>query len=90
VEIPTLDGPEELVVPAGAQTGDTVRLEGRGVPRLRRNGRGDQLVTLVVVTPEKLTVDQQTLFEQLGDLLPGATVAERERSFWSRVKERFG
>ena len=51
----TLDGDMEIEVPAGAQTGDVVRLRGRGVPHLgAQSRRGDQLVTLVVETPRGL------------------------------------
>ncbi|MGD8466153.1 MAG: molecular chaperone DnaJ, partial [Anaerolineae bacterium] len=41
IRIPTLDGDEELVIPAGTQTGEVIRLRDKGVPHLRRNGRGD-------------------------------------------------
>lgn len=52
IEVPTLDGNELVTIPAGTQTGDSIRLRGRGVPRLRRDGtntsRGDQIVTIKV------------------------------------------
>ena len=55
VDVPTLDGNELMTIPAGTQTGDTIRLRGKGVPRLRRDGttakRGDQVVTIQVRTP---------------------------------------
>ena len=51
VMVPTLEGEEHLVIPAGTQTGKVFRLRGQGVPYLRRNGRGDQLVMVQVAIP---------------------------------------
>ena len=66
IEVPTLDGPELLKVPAGAQSGDVLRMKGKGVPHLgRANRRGDQLVTLRVKTPPKLSKRQRELLEEL-------------------------
>ena len=69
VEVPTLDGDTKLKIPAGSQTGTVFRLKGKGVPHLRRNGRGDQLVELCVVTPQSLNRKQRQLFQELGDSL---------------------
>jgi molecular chaperone DnaJ len=66
VEVPTLYGNIKLKVPAGSQTGRVFRLKGKGIPHLRRNGQGDQLIILLLVTPEKLTKQQQRLFQELG------------------------
>ncbi|MDD4923572.1 MAG: molecular chaperone DnaJ [Dehalococcoidales bacterium] len=65
VDIPTLYGNETLKVPAGSQSGRIFTLKGKGIQHLRRNAKGDQLVRLVVVTPEKLTKEQRQLFEGL-------------------------
>jgi molecular chaperone DnaJ len=90
VLVPSLDGERTLRVPPGTQSGDALRLTGLGVPRLRGAGRGDLIVTAVVMTPEKLTREQRELLEQLRDTLPRAEVVERDRgSFWDRVRERF-
>jgi molecular chaperone DnaJ len=69
VPIPTLDGKTKLKVPAGSQTGKVFRLKGYGIPRLHSSGRGDLLITLFVVTPEKLTERQRKLFQELADSL---------------------
>lgn len=90
LEVPTIDSTQTIAVPPGAQTGDTIRLEGRGVPYLRRTGRGDEIVTVVVATPERLSPEQRQLYKELGATLPAAEVVERERGLWNRVKERFG
>ena len=69
VEVPTLDGKAKLKIPAGSQTGKVFRLKAQGIPHLRGNGRGDQLVTLLVVTPESLTKEQRRLFQELANSL---------------------
>jgi len=89
--VPSLEGEESIRLAPGTQTGDSVRVPGHGVPRLRGSGRGDLVITVVVMTPEKLTHEQRDLLEQLRRTLPRAEVARHERSsFWSRVRERFG
>jgi DnaJ-class molecular chaperone len=50
VKVPTVDGPVMLAVPAGARSGQTLRLKGRGFTG-KAGGRGDQLVTLLIDVP---------------------------------------
>jgi molecular chaperone DnaJ len=59
VEIPTVDGPTILKIPAGTQPGKVLRLRAKGVPHLRATGRGDQLVIVNVAVPAKLTNEQR-------------------------------
>ena len=67
LQVPTVDGPVALKVPAGTQTGQTFRLRGHGAPDVRTGGdRGDQVVTVRVQTPTRLTGEQRALFEQLA------------------------
>jgi molecular chaperone DnaJ len=66
VSVPTLDGETKLKIPAGTQSGAVFRIRGRGVPHLNDKGRGDELVTVKVATPESLTKEQRALFEQLA------------------------
>jgi len=71
IRVETVDGPVELAIPPGTQTGKVFRLRGKGIPRLRsdgsNSGRGDQLVYVQVETPTELTDYQRELFEQLAD-----------------------
>ena len=70
--VPTLEGEDvELEIPAGTQTGSFFRVRGRGVPRLRRDGRatnrrGDIRVVVDVNVPERLSKYQRTLLEDLA------------------------
>lgn len=90
VTVPTLDGEEELAVPAGTQTGETFRLRGKGVPYLRRNGRGDQVVLVHVRTPDKLTARQRELFQELGRTLGKEVVHQPEKGLLSKLKDVLG
>lgn len=89
VEIPTVDGPAPLKIPAGTQPGKVLTLRGKGVPRLRGSGRGDQMVVINVEVPPKLTPEQRKLFEQLGKSL-GHEVQPQERGFFDRLKDALG
>lgn len=75
IEVATVDGPAKLKIPAGAQTGQTFRLRGHGAPSVNGGDRGDQIVTVRVQIPTKLTGEQRALFEQLA-----ASFGHRERA----------
>ncbi|HUK90340.1 MAG TPA: DnaJ C-terminal domain-containing protein [Blastocatellia bacterium] len=78
VNVPTLDGPVEMTIPAGARGGQRLRLRGQGLSK-RRGGRGDEYVKLNIAIPPKLTPAEKELFEKLAaeshfdarDLMPG-------------------
>jgi molecular chaperone DnaJ len=88
--VPTLDGEEELPIPAGTQTGEVFRLRGKGVPFLQRNGRGDQLVMIHVLTPTKLTKRQKELLTELSSTLGREVVHQPEKGLFAKMKEAFG
>jgi molecular chaperone DnaJ len=67
VSVETVDGAVTLKVPAGTQSGKVFKLSGRGMPGLNGRARGDQLVTVTVATPTKLTAKQRALLEELAD-----------------------
>ncbi|MBN1484486.1 MAG: molecular chaperone DnaJ [Chloroflexia bacterium] len=84
VVVPTLEGEEDLYIQPGTQFGRTYRLRGLGVPYLRGNGRGDQIVVVNVVVPTQLTEEQEELLEELADSL-GTDVGEKRRSVFERI-----
>jgi len=90
IQVPTLEGEEEFVLPAGTQTGEVFRLRGKGVPYLRKNGRGDQLVMIHVLTPTKLSKRQKELLDELSKTLGKEVVHQPEKGLFSRVKEALG
>lgn len=63
VEVETIDGPVKMKIPAGTQSGETLKIREKGIETGR--GRGDQLVTIQVKTPEKLNKKQKKLLEEL-------------------------
>jgi molecular chaperone DnaJ len=84
----TLDGEEELAIPAGTQSGKELRLRGRGVPHLQGRGRGDLIVTVVVDTPEGLTKEQEEVLRQLAELR-GEAVAPSEGGLMHKLRSAF-
>jgi molecular chaperone DnaJ len=66
IDVPTLDGKARLKIPAGTQTDTLFRLKGKGIPHLRRWGRGNQLVRVVVRTPKNLTKRQREIVSELA------------------------
>jgi molecular chaperone DnaJ len=87
VTVPTLDGDEEIDVPAGTQPGTVVTLRGRGMPTIGRGRRGDQQVVLNVVVPRNLSERQRELLAELRDSLTADNLEERaDESLLSRVK----
>lgn len=64
IEVDTVDGPVQMKVPIGTQSGTDFKLSGHGVPRIRGGGRGAHIVTIVVDTPDKLSSKQKELLEQ--------------------------
>jgi molecular chaperone DnaJ len=92
IEIETLDGPVMFKMPQGTQSGQQFRLRGKGVPDLRGGDRGDQLVTIHVVIPKDLSLDQRQLVEQLAESL-GSDVTPQpanHRGFFDKVKDALG
>ena len=89
VDIPTVDGTTKLKIPAGTQPGKVLYLRGKGVPHLRSNGRGDQLVIVNIDIPTRMTTEQRQLFEQLAKSL-GSEVRPQERGFLDWLRETLG
>jgi len=87
VEIPTLDATVEMDVPAGTQSGETFRLQGKGMPRLRRRGQGDLYVQVQVVTPESLNDEQHEALEQFAEA--GGEEVDVEQGFFEKIKNSF-
>jgi molecular chaperone DnaJ len=65
VQVPTLNGPVTMKVPAGTQSGKTFRLKGKGAPR--KGGHGDLLVTAEVEVPSKVSKKERELLQQLDE-----------------------
>ena len=87
VEVPTVHGNVEMVIPAGTQTGKTFRLKGKGAPRLRGGSQGDQLVTVKIVTPTKLNDAQKEALLAFAKASGDEKVAPQKKGFFDKVKD---
>jgi molecular chaperone DnaJ len=90
IQVETIDGPVELKIPAGTQSGHVFRLRAKGAPRMRRpERRGDQYITVRVVVPTKLTARQRELLTELGQSL-GSEKLGQDKGFFDKVLDVLG
>ncbi len=89
VDTPTIDGKIELKVPAGTQSGTVLKIKGKGIPFMRGEGRGDELVTIKVLTPRNLTDRQKKLLEQFEEDIDDQRVHPEKKSFLDKLKSFF-
>lgn len=65
--VETIEGKVSMKIPAGTQSGEVFRVKGKGVPILQRNGRGDQMVKIIVDIPKSPSREQKRIIEELGE-----------------------
>ncbi|WP_225744124.1 molecular chaperone DnaJ [Marinilactibacillus sp. Marseille-P9653] len=90
LQVPTVHGKVKFKIPAGTQPGTTFRLRGKGAPRLRGTGNGDQHITINVVIPKDINdqqAEQLRKFAQVSDY--DEVVEQDEGTFFSKVKDVF-
>ena len=89
-EVPVLGGAERLTIPEGTQSGTTFRLRGRGFPDVnsRSPERGDQIVSIKLKVPQKLTEEQRRLVKELA-AASGETLHLEDRGLLGKVKGAF-
>ena len=87
VEVPTMEGPVEMEVPEGTQSGEQFRLRGKGMPRLRGRGQGDLFVTVQVVTPDSLNEEQREALKQFAEA--GGEEVSVDKGFFEKLKNSF-
>ncbi len=88
VQVPSLDGPQTLVIPPGTQTGATFRMRGHGVPDIRGFGRGDQIVEVTVSIPTKLTDRQKEILREFAAIEKEKEEGGIFRKFFRRFEAR--
>ncbi|QCJ48336.1 molecular chaperone DnaJ [Haloprofundus sp. MHR1] len=87
VEVPTLGGSVEMDIPEGTQSGETFRLKGKGMPRLRRRGEGDLYVQVQIVTPEQMNKEQREALEAFAEA--GGEEVDVKEGFFEKIKNSF-
>jgi molecular chaperone DnaJ len=89
VEVPTVDGPTELEIPAGTQPHDQLVVRGAGMPALRGRRTGDLRVVVNVVVPRHLSREQRELVERLAETMTDHNVRTEEGVF-GKLRRAFG
>jgi molecular chaperone DnaJ len=89
LDVETLEGLEELLVPPGTQPGHVFRLKGRGVPALRGRGRGDLLVRVDVEVPGRLSAEEDELIRNHAGLRDEDVAAASDKGVFSRLRSAF-
>ena len=94
VEVPTVSGGRAKVrIPAGTQSGDQLKLSGKGMPALRSVSFGDMIITLIVEIPRNLSSRQKELLREFDeesdqDNIPQSTgFFSKVRDFWDDLKK---
>ncbi|MFB6253938.1 MAG: molecular chaperone DnaJ [Halobacteriaceae archaeon] len=87
IQIDTFEGTIEMDIPGGTQSGETFRLQGKGMPRLRGRGYGDLYIKTQVVTPESLNQEQKEALEKFAEA--GGEEISVDEGFFERIKNSF-
>lgn len=90
VEIPLINGTTSVKIPAGIQSGDTIRLKGKGFPVLNGYGRGDLLINVNVWIPKKINKEEEDIIKSLANhdnIKPHVT--EKDKSFFQKARDFF-
>jgi molecular chaperone DnaJ len=88
IEVPTLNGKQQLTIPPGTQPGDLFTLTGSGMPELHSRHRGDLLIQVHVEVPKKLTAQHEELLRRLAEI-DNAHVTPKRKSFFEKLKQYF-
>jgi molecular chaperone DnaJ len=92
LDVPTVEGRARVTIPPGIQSGELLRLRGLGLPELNSHARGDQLVRVIVWTPDDLSPEHEEALRRLREVespAPERLDRRGRRGFWSKVKEAF-
>lgn len=87
VQVDTIDGKVELIIPEGTQNGVSFKLRGKGIPKLQSSGRGDQFVRVTIAVPKRMNDQQKSLLRQFSAAM-GETISPKEekRSFFNKKR----
>jgi len=88
IDVPTLSGPEPLVVAAGTQNGDVFTIKGQGVVSPQTGRTGDLLIQVFIEVPKKLNEEQERLLRELAEIDDERVMPQR-RSFLDKLRTFF-
>jgi DnaJ-class molecular chaperone len=93
LSVETLDGPRDLDIRPGTQSGQVIPMYSLGVQHLNDSGRGDLIIHVTVETPSKLDAEQESLLRQLAKLrneeAPPGKFQPGQQGFFSRLRDAF-
>ncbi len=89
IEVPALDGTRKLTVPAGTQNGNVFRIKSAGLPDLRTQQRGDQLIRVAIEIPRKLSTEQEKILRAFAET-EDKNVMPESTGFFDKLKQHFG
>ena len=91
VEVPTLNGNEQLKIPAGTQPETVFRIRGKGATQLNGHRRGDLIVPIKLQVPTSLDQHQQQLLEELAETMEKPSDSHgKDKGLFNRIKDAFG
>lgn len=88
IEVPTLYGNEKIEIPPGTPSGRVFKLKGKGLPKVGGTHRGDQIVTVYIDVPKKLTERQRELLEEFARV-SGEEIKRSSKGFKDKIKDIF-
>ena len=88
IEVPTLDGRQDLKIPAGTPSGEVFRLRGLGMPNPRYRNQGSLLVQVYIEVPKRVSAEHEEVLRQLAEV-EHANVTPERKSFFSKLKDYF-
>jgi molecular chaperone DnaJ len=88
IQVPSLNGPKELKIPAGTQSGDVFRIKGQGLVDIRTKRNGDELVQIIVEIPKKLNSQQEELLRKFAET-ESETILPKSKGFFEKLKQYF-
>lgn len=88
IQIPTIAGPESLEIKSGTQSGEVIRVTGKGLPDVRGFSPGDLFVQVVVEVPRKLSAEQKELLKKYAET-EGKNVLPQQENFFEKLKRYF-
>jgi molecular chaperone DnaJ len=89
IEVPSLNGTQQLKIPAGTQYGSLFRIRAQGLPDIRSGRTGDQLVQVTIETPTNLKTRQEELLREFAEV-ENINVSPKAQGFFDKLKQHFG